>query len=94
MKNSPSVGELGGIIARFMRRYHVMLFTLTVVISVSVAVFMLNGIITLSNETDDSIGGVSGFDTATIERIENFNMSNDISDDFSLPPGRVNPFIE
>lgn len=95
MKNSPSVGDLGGIIAKFIRRHHIVIYSMTIVIGVSVAVFFLNNLIALSNSTDDSQPVSTSFDKTTIERIEALNMINsDSNDGFSLPAGRINPFVE
>ena len=95
MKNSPSVNELGSIIARFVHRHHIILYAMTIVIGVSVAVFFLNNLIALSNSTDDSQPVSTSFDKTTIERIEALNMINsDSNDGFSLPAGRINPFVE
>ena len=95
MKSSPSINELGGLIAKFFRRYHVMLYVLTVVIGVSAAVFLLNSLISQSNSTETTGTATNqAFDQATIKRIESFNTVNKNSDTFSLPPGRVNPFVE
>ena len=95
MKNSSSVNELGSIIARFVHRHHIILYAMTIVIGVSVAVFFLNDLISLSNATDSTAPSRTRFDEATIKRIERLNIVNvEEVDDFSLPAGRVNPFVE
>ena len=95
MKNSPSVNELGSIIARFIHKHHVTLYAMTIVIGVSVAVFFLNDLIAKSNATDGAQPTVTRFDKNTIDRIEELNIVNvNEVDNFSLPAGRVNPFIE
>ena len=95
MKNSPSVNELGTIIARFIRSHHIVLYAMTIVIGVSVAMFFLNSLIATSNATDDALPVVTRFDEATIERIEELNtVGANEQDTFSLPAGRTNPFVE
>ena len=94
MKNAPSISQLGGILARFLHRYHVMLFTLTVVIGVSVAIFLLYGLLSLSSETASTQPATTTFDQDTINKINGFNTAGSDNDTFSLPAGRVNPFVE
>lgn len=95
MKNSPSVGQLGEVISHFFRRYHMSIFLLTVVIGVSAAVLLLNGLLSKSNEMDPTVTTQSSsFDKKTIERIDNFSPAGAGKDDFSLPSGRTNPFVE
>ena len=95
MKNSPSVNELGSIIARFIRHHHIVLYAMTIVIGVSTAVLFLNSLISASNATDDALPTTALFDETTIERIDDLNVVNvNENDNFSLPNGRINPFIE
>jgi len=93
-KQLPSANQLGQTILHFIRRYHVILFTLTVVVGVSVAVFLLNRLITESNTITQPPITVTQFDQETINKINSLNTASNNRSDFSLPPGRVNPFIE
>lgn len=94
MKKSPSVSQLGSIILGFISKYHVVIFSLTVVIGVSIAILSLNNLINLSNETDGALPAGVTFDKETIERINGLRLPGESQDNFSLPTGRVNPFIE
>lgn len=94
MKKSPSTGKIGSSIAHFLKRYHVVIFALTVVIGVSGAVFLLNGLITMSSEGEAQPPKPTSFDQKTIDRINEFSTVNDRRKEFSLPPGRINPFVE
>ena len=94
MKQSPSISHIGSIVSKIFSRYHVIIFSLTVVIGVSVAIFFLNGLISLSKESEPLNVTTTTFDEETIEKIENFSPSSEAKSNFSLPPGRTNPFVE
>lgn len=94
MKNSPSISQVGAAITHFIHRHHLTLFTLTVVVSVSVAVFLLNGLISVSNSPVSTTPTTASFDKATIDKINSFSSADSGSDTFSLPSGRINPFVE
>ena len=61
MKSSISISQISDGIVHFIRRFHVLIYTLTVVIGVTVAVFQLNGLITEQSPTDNG-GGKPTFD--------------------------------
>lgn len=92
----PSIAQLGEMMGHFFRRYHVILFSLTIVISVSAAVMMLNNLLVISGASTGSETNIqaSGFDQKTIDKIENFTTASDSPRPFSLPAGRVNPLVE
>lgn len=94
MKQSPSVNQIGPTLAHFMKRYHLAIFSLTVVVGVSAAMFLLNNLIVASNsEKPVSPNSTAIFDTETIEKVDNFSTSGE-NQEFNLPPGRTNPFVE
>ncbi|OYX42123.1 hypothetical protein B7Y94_04095 [Candidatus Saccharibacteria bacterium 32-49-12] len=94
MKNSPSLKQVGTSLAALLNRYHVILFSLTVVIGVSVALFMLNSLVNLSNTAEETPPTAIIFDEKIISQIENFNTAESATGSFSLPPGRINPLVE
>lgn len=94
MKNSPDVSQLGAVLSRFFHRYHVILFSLTVVVGVSAALLLLNGLITASNASDDSVIQQQQFDKATIKKIEGFGSRTTTSKELQFPDGRTSPFVE
>ena len=95
MKNSLSLDQLPKAIASFFKRFHIVIYTLTIVIGVAVAVFLLNGLIAKSSTPDSSdASATTSFDKETIERINNFNTSSSSNDTFTLPSGRINPLVE
>ena len=94
MKNSPDISQLGTIISHFFRRYHVLLFTLTVVVGVSVALLLLNGLLSASNETDETPVPQARFDEATIKKIDSFGSRTTAGKELQFPQGRTSPFVE
>ena len=94
MKSSLSVHQMKQQIVRFLNRFHVMIYTLTVVIGVSVAIFMLNVLVSMSNTTDATPPPSIVFDQATIDSINEFHTTNSSRDEFHLPEGRINPLVE
>ncbi len=94
MKNYLSLTQARQFFARILNRFHVLIFTLTVIIGVSIAIFMLYGLMSdPSEQLDISQTENISFDQETIERIENFNTSSSTEDTFNLPPGRINPLV-
>ena len=95
MKSSISISQISDGMVDFIRRFHLLIYTLTVVIGVAVAVFQLNGLITEQSPAGN--GGdtaASSFDKETIDRINKFNTANSDQDTFSLPSGRINPLVD
>lgn len=94
MKNSLSVDQLGPIIGGFFRKRHVTIYSLTVIVGVSVAIVMLISVINRSSQPTTEGSNSSNLDIETIKRIDSLNYANQSQDDFVLPAGRVNPFID
>lgn len=92
-KSSLSLAPIARAISGYIKRFHVMIYTLTVMIGVSAAMLMLNGLISAQPETPEPGAGASTqiFDQETIDRINSFNTSDSEGDTFELPPGRINP---
>ncbi len=96
MKHRPSVSQLGAIMANTFRRFHVLLFVLTVVIGVAVCMFFLNNLITLSGQAEVTPSAGPQFDEETIKRVDSLVTPDQGTSgkELVLPPGRVNPFVE
>lgn len=90
----PQLRTFGVSVAKFIKRYHITLYTLTIVIAVSVAVFMINQIFLSASPSEQPGPTETRFDQHTITRIEQFNPASSAADTFSLPAGRTNPFSE
>lgn len=93
MSNLRSNKEL---VADFLRRFHLVIFIVIVVLSLSVAIFLLNIIVNKASGTDPSLmgGGSETFDQATIQRVERLKSSNEQGAPLDLVNGRISPFNE
>ena len=95
MKQSLNMTELGAIIRKFLKRFHVMLYTLTVLVGLALAILLLSQV--LGTASDTSAAPVSSspsqFDTNTMKQVESLNRANE-GKDIQFPKGRVNPFVE
>ena len=95
MKNSPDISQIGTLASRFFHRYHVILYTLTVVVGVAVAIFLLYSLLASSNPKEDTIQQqTTRFDQKTIDQINSFRTRDTANANFSLPAGRTNLFAE
>lgn len=77
---------------QFLWRFHVILFSLLVVGGVAAAIFLLSSSLSISAEKP--LVTPESFDKKTMQAISDFQPSNSSVDSFSLPAGRVNPFVE
>lgn len=93
MNVSLSLDQIKRLLGLILNRFHLLIFCLTVIIGVSVAILMFSGLLSSSDEIDSAQTQNINFDEETIERIENFNTSTSEEDTFSLPPGRINPLV-
>jgi hypothetical protein len=83
-------------IARFLGRFHIVIFVVTILGGLSVIVLLLNNIIVTSGVRGDYIPKSSNasFDQTTIDRIKQLKTSDDASGQLDLSKGRINPFVE
>ncbi len=75
-------------------RYHAVLFTVTILGGLAVAVFMLNQAISASDETQGYTPQLTdtSFDAATIKKLEELTPPGETPKNVTLPSGRVDPF--
>ncbi len=92
MKSDLSLPQLTSSLSRFLHRYHVVLFVLTVVGGLALANFMINQAIN-EKPIDQPQAVSSSFDKETMDKINQLNESSSQTTDFVLPSGRINPFI-
>ena len=95
MKDSSLSAQLEPIIkpvAKFLWRFHVMLYSFIVIGGVAVVIVLFIGL--LSTSPDQSQTTETIFDKKTIKSIENFEPASSSIDSFSLPAGRSHPFAE
>ena len=80
----------------FIRRFHLVLFTVVMTLILSVSVLLLYSVVNKASG-EDSVpqGGLStGFDQATIDEINQLKSSDQPSEPLDFSEGRINPFGE
>ncbi len=83
-------------LARFIERFHVIIFVITVLGGLVVVILLLNNVIlTSSDSAGYTPSGVSAeFDQSTINRIEQLKSRTETGSQLDLSQGRTNPFVE
>lgn len=82
-------------LANFLIRFHFVLFIVTAVGSLAVAIFMLYKVIELSDSETGYTSSVNqiSFDEATIKKLRNLKPSSEQTEKIQIS-GRANPFVE
>lgn len=95
MKNSPSITEIGTLVRKFLQRFHVMIYTLTVLVGLAIAILLLSQVLGTASDTSAAPLTTTPrqFDKKTMQQIETLNRANE-GKDIAFPRGRVNPFVE
>lgn len=89
---SPAI--ITSALATFLRRYHIVIFTVIVIGSLAVAVYLVNNVIAASSIPSEQDTNSSGFDQKTIDALGQLSTSDDPSP-LELPTNqRINPFVE
>lgn len=84
-------------IAKFIKRYHFLIFTVSVLGGLAVCMFLINNIIIKSGDSTgyEPAATNTSFDQQTIDRIKQLHTASDsTADDLNLGQGRSNPFVE
>lgn len=83
-------------LGRFIGRFHVVLFVVTILGGLVIVVLLLNNIILTSTRSNDYTPETSNatFDQATIDRIKQLKTRDESSSQLDLSGGRSNPFVE
>lgn len=92
MKLDMNLPQLSAGFSRFFHRYHVLIFVIFVIGGLSTATFLLSQALTTPSTTDTTSTVPSGFDKATIEKINSLRSASDQSAPLTMPAGRTNPF--
>lgn len=92
MKLDMNLSQLSESFSRFFHRYHVLIFVIFVIGGLSTATFLLSQALTTPSTTDTTNTVPSGFDKATIEKINSLRSASDQSAPLTMPAGRTNPF--
>ncbi len=96
MATEVSTAQLLRGYSRFFHRYHFVLFVVTALGGLAIIVFLLNQTLQTSTATPltTDTSGTTGFDQATIKRLETLRQTNS-SEPLSFPTAeRINPFVE
>lgn len=91
-----SLATIKQSLARFIGRYHIIIFCIFVVGGLAVIVFMLNTVIGRSGDMTayETTAKTITFDTETIKRLDELKTTNQAST-IELPTEkRANPFVE
>ncbi len=91
MNTSLSLDQITLAVSRFLHRYHVMIFILTVIGGLAVATFILYNTYMASTRQEVATPRPT-FDTQTIDKIKSFKTTEENKGDYKLPAGRTNPF--
>ncbi len=86
------LSKLANTVSHFLHRFHVTLFVLLAVTSLSVVALFLNQAVT-QEASDTTTTPEPAFDKATMTRISNLHTSLQ-HDELVFPGGRINPFIK
>lgn len=92
-----SSASLKNTVSHFLRRYHLLIFTFSVLGGLAVCVFLINNLIVKSSDISDynPAAPSTSFDQDTMQRIKELHSSSDNArDDLDLSSGRTNPFVE
>ena len=92
MKSSPDPQLLAVTLTRFLHRYHAMVFVIVIIVGLALANFMINQAIN-EKPAEPLQQTTTSFDDATMEKIDQLNENSSQQTDFTLPSGRINPFI-
>ncbi len=93
MKSDINLKQLTKGFSGFVHRYHVLIFTLTVVGGLSVATFLLYHVVSTTQATETPQNPTQ-FDNTTMKKIDALRSPNDPAPPLQKPSGRTNPFQE
>lgn len=88
-----SLDSIKKTIISILERFHVIIFTIFAAGSLIVVMFMLNVIIQDSSSDNTTLPAQSGFDQATIDKVNSLRSSDEPAEPLNLS-GRTNPFVE
>lgn len=91
-----SLTTIKNMITRFLARFHVVIFVVTIIGSLAGVVLLLNNVIITSSESGDYTPNSSSavFDQATIDRVKQLKTRDEAGNQLDLSHGRINPFVE
>lgn len=89
-------GFISKSIEKLFKRFHLMIFFVFIVACLSVAVVMINKILTESSDTTGYTSSINAgsIDETTLIRLQALHTSDQETPTPAVPEGRVNPFAE
>lgn len=83
-------------IGRFLFRFHLMIFSITIVGSLAFAVFILNGIVNSSGKPGSYVPSTSdsSFDQATIDKLKTLRRVEQGPQHIDTSSSRIDPFTD
>ncbi len=92
---TPQLYALRASARTFLMHYHPMIFTVSILLLLSTAVFSLYLIATMSATVSTlSDSTVTGFNQETVDQIKSLHDSAESADKLVFPSPRSNPFVE
>lgn len=81
--------------SHFFKRFHFVIFFVTSVGGLAACIFLLNGVIVMSDQPNGYTSSTNdtSFDTVTVERLRKLKQAGQSTDKLDLS-GRINPFAE
>jgi hypothetical protein len=91
-----SFTSIAKILTRFLERFHIVIFVITIMGGLAVIVLLLNNVIVTSGESGGytSNSNNANFDQATINQIKQLKTRGEADGQLDLSKGRTNPFTE
>ncbi|MDN5819367.1 MAG: hypothetical protein L0H36_01485 [bacterium] len=91
-----NLSQLGKKIGDVFKRFHMTIFIVVIAVGLIAAVLMLNSTINRSTDSSSLNDGseATGFDQATMDKVQKLQEINQSKSSTKLPGGRINPFVE
>lgn len=92
---TPQLYSLKTSMSNILKLHHPVIFIAAILLSLSVAVYLLYGVLSLSDvDTSSSSGSTTAFDKKTADRISDLQVSSEKPEGLTFPEPRSNPFVE
>lgn len=90
-----SLSSIKTLVIQILHRFHAIIFVVIVIGGMIAVILLLNDIVTGSSQQATQATGINtGFDKATIDRINKLRTKDDAATQLNLSDGRTNPFVE
>lgn len=91
-----NLSQIGKQIGDVFKRFHMTIFIVVIAAGLISVVLMLNSTINRSTDSSNLSTGsdATGFDQATMDKVQKLHEINQSKSSTKLPGGRINPFVE